>query len=455
MFRQPRLILIIGLLLALPFAAAFAQEDAQPIVIGTPVSGELSADAPRLNFQFAATNEQIITITLTSDDFDPFLTLTDSEGQTLATNDDGAGGLDSRIARFLIPADGLYTVIAQSYNASLGGRVNNDDYGAFELSVVDTSLQRIEYGMTIEGELTPDALRTFYTFRGDAGDTIVITLLATGESWDTYLNLYPELEQNVPLVSNDDGAGNLNSMIGPYVLPEDGLYTIEATSFGNDDTGTFSLSLQRAEVAALEYGESAQARLSAARSFAYYQFTGTAGDIVDLTAEGGAVVGTSLILNGPDGYQVGYSDSYSGADPTIRAFQLPSTGSYTILVRTLEPDSEGSVTINLEETILESLDDGAQTLVFSSNVSRNTVTFTGNPSETITLTLTTDGEPSSSLAATVTQSGTTLTYISASSVSEISARFIVPASGLVLVQVDDYSYMDSEVTVSIERGADE
>lgn len=455
MFRQLRLHVFLCLLIVLPFGAAFAQEDAQPMVIGTPVNGELSADAPRLNYQFAATSEQVITINLTSNDFDPFLTLTDSEGETLATNDDGGGGLNSRIARFLIPEDGLYTVIVQSYNASSGGRLNNDDYGAFTLNISDTSIQLIEYGMTIEGELTPDALRSFYTFRGDAGDTIVITLLSTGESWDTYLHLYPELEQNVPLVSNDDGAGNLNSMIGPYALPEDGLYTIEATSFGGNATGTFSLSLQRAEVATLEYGDSADARLSGARSFAYYQFSGAAGDIIDLTAVDGAVVGTALVLNGPEGYQISYSDSYSGADPTIQAFQLPSTGLYTVLVRTLEPDSEGTVSIELNETVLESLDDGAQTLVYSSNVYRNTVTFTGRPGETITLSLATDGDPSSSLSVTVLQSGTTLSYISASSVSELSARFIVPTDGLVLVQVDDYSYRDSEVRISIERGATE
>jgi hypothetical protein len=215
------------------------------------------------------------------------------------------------------------------------------------------------------------------------------------------------------------------------------------------------LSLQRAEVATLEYGDSADARLSGARSFAYYQFSGAAGDIIDLTAVDGAVVGTALVLNGPEGYQISYSDSYSGADPTIQAFQLPSTGLYTVLVRTLEPDSEGTVSIELNETVLESLDDGAQTLVYSSNVYRNTVTFTGRPGETITLSLATDGDPSSSLSVTVLQSGTTLSYISASSVSELSARFIVPTDGLVLVQVDDYSYRDSEVRISIERGATE
>ncbi len=455
MFKSLRQLLILALLLALPLTVVSAQDDARPIVIGNTIDGTLSEETPRASFQFAATAEQIITITLISTDFDPFLTLLDSEGQTLASNDDGAGERNSRISRFLIPESGLYTIVVQSYGAALGSTLTEDNYGAYTLTTAETTIDLIEYGMTIDGELTPDALRTYYTFRGDAGDTIIITMISTGNTWDTYLHLYPELEKDFPLVSNDDGAGNLNSLIGPYVLPEDGLYTIEATSFGNDDTGTFTLTLQRAEIISLEFGENAEGRLSGASSYLYYQFSAEQGDIIDLTVEGGAVVGTALVLNGPEGYQVAYSDSYSGADPTIRAFQIPTTGTYTILVRTLEPDSSGSVTIQFDETVLESLDRGAQTLSFSSNITRNTVTFTGNAGESVTLTFDYTNVPSSSVSITVLQSGSTLSYLSASTISDLSASLVVPSDGVVLVQVEDYSYQDSEVTVILDRNGSE
>jgi hypothetical protein len=433
--------LLVLFILVLTWTSALAQGDAQPIQIGRTVEGSLTQQRSEVAFQFAATANQLLAITLRSAEFDTYLTLRNAEGDTLQEDDDSAGDLDSLI-NVAIPADGLYTVVASSFNGGVG---------AFALEIEEIEIRRIEYGMEIEGELTEGTPSQLYLFRGSAGDTILITLSTSNSDWDPYLNLYSGIGESSPLVSNDDGAGSLNSRIGPYTLPEDGTYTIEATSFGGDDRGEFILSFERPEITTIGYGDSAQGSLTEDTTFLYYQFEAEAGDLVDITAVNGAEVGTALILNSVDGFQLQYSDSYSGVDPQIRAAQLPSSGTYTIIVRALEERDTGDINITLEQSELASLDGGEQTITFSNTVTRQTLTFTGSAGEEVSLDLRTNGEASSSLSITILQSGTSINYINGNALTRLTASFIIPEDGTVLVQVEDFSYQDIEYKISINR----
>jgi len=69
---------------------------------------------------FEAQRGQNITVELHSEDFDCYLELYDSSGQRIATDDDGAGNLDSRI-QISLPSTGQYRIVARSYNSSDGG----------------------------------------------------------------------------------------------------------------------------------------------------------------------------------------------------------------------------------------------------------------------------------------------------------------------------------------------
>lgn len=439
MSRSRIVVLLLITLLALPLLA-LAQDE---IAFGETVEGNLTADEPTAIYTFTAEQDQSVTIRLVSSDFDCFLTLQNADGDVLATDDDSAGNLDSQIT-FKIPDAGEYTILAQSYASSQGTGV---EPGAFTLSLQSSSF---EYGMTVNGDLTEAETFDDYSFQGDAGDTILITMIGD-EGLDTYLTLYQGVDKSVSLLTNDDGAGGLNSLIGPYTLPADGVYTVEATSFSRSAAGTYTLTLERAEVSTLEYGDSVEASLTENRQFLYYQFEGTEGDIIDLKVEDGATIGTSLVVNGPDGYQVGYSDSYSGADPLVNDLQLTATGTYTVLVRTLEPNTAGKITVVLEQATLESLDEGALMLEFSDAVTRNTVVFTGNEDEAVTLTLTVQDGESGSPSVSVTQNGSSITYISASTVTELSVSFVVPGDGDVLVQIDDYGYVTHTIEVTLDK----
>lgn len=111
----------------------------------------------------------------------------------------------------------------------------------------------ISIGQTINGSLAGtdcksrvrgvSYLADRYSFSGTAGQQIFIFLSSAG--FDTYLYL---VAPNKSLAAeDDDGGGGTNSRIpfgsGLFSLPSSGLYTIEVTSFFQNTTGNYTLSL--------------------------------------------------------------------------------------------------------------------------------------------------------------------------------------------------------------------
>lgn len=70
-------------------------------------------------YTFEGSQGQTVTITLTSDDFDPVLSLLDSSSEEVAYNDDFGGTFNSTII-FELPADDTYTVLARSFSGQGG-----------------------------------------------------------------------------------------------------------------------------------------------------------------------------------------------------------------------------------------------------------------------------------------------------------------------------------------------
>ena len=110
----------------------------------------------------------------------------------------------------------------------------------------------ITRGSTVTGSLTstsslsarrPGAYADYYTFSGNAGDNIAITLTST--QFDTYL--YLEGPGGVLIAENDDSGLSSDSRIPPQsgmlTLPATGVYRIEVTSYATNTFGTYTLVL--------------------------------------------------------------------------------------------------------------------------------------------------------------------------------------------------------------------
>lgn len=72
-------------------------------------------------YQFSGNSGQRITISLESQDFDPYLILLDPQGRRISENDDiSRSDRNSRLV-ITLPATGIYTVVANSYESNTGG----------------------------------------------------------------------------------------------------------------------------------------------------------------------------------------------------------------------------------------------------------------------------------------------------------------------------------------------
>lgn len=319
-------------LMALPLTAG--AQAAEPIAIGDSVEGTLTEANSQALYEFEATAGQTISITLSSSDFDAYLLLQVGDENVIASDDDSAGSLNSRIGAFTIPEDGTYTIVATSYSAYYNSGATPGD---FTLSLAEFETRSIEYTQTVDAELTDEELVAYYTFSGQEGDTVIIRL--NSSDFDSYLRLS---DAGGELMSNDDGGGNLNSLIGPYVLPATGTYTIAASSLSESATGSYTLSLERVELNIINFGDEVEGELGKNAPAIYFSFEGTSGDVVSIEVDSDA--DTNLTLNDPYNYQVAFDeDGGSGANPEISEVSLNSTGIYTIVVQSPFGDTGAQV----------------------------------------------------------------------------------------------------------------
>lgn len=90
------------------------------IAYGDVATGSL-ANVSEAPWQFRSTGADIVTISLTSDEFDPLVQLRDASGNALAEDDDGGEGKNALIQSFTLPGAGLYTIVVKGYDQQAAG----------------------------------------------------------------------------------------------------------------------------------------------------------------------------------------------------------------------------------------------------------------------------------------------------------------------------------------------
>ena len=240
---------------------------------GVSLDGTWSADCESTNregsyvryYIFSLEEESEIRISLTSE-VDTYLNLLEGEGtdgEIQAENDDidySGGNLNSSIDGITLPA-GVYTVEATTYGAGEVGTFSLSIASAEESPEVDDCAEELGVlpadGVSLDGTWSADCESTnregsyarYYIFSLESESEIRISL--TSEV-DTYLNLLEgEGTDGEIQAENDDidySGGNLNSGIDGMTLPE-GVYTVEATTYGAGEVGTFNLGIDAVSVA--------------------------------------------------------------------------------------------------------------------------------------------------------------------------------------------------------------
>jgi hypothetical protein len=373
---------------------------------GDLVYGDSLADTlengPNL-YTFDGEAGDLVTITLVSTDFDAYLRLLDPSGRELTTDDDSGGDLNARIANFELPADGTYTIVASGFDDAASG-----DYTlTLEVGVVDeptvvptepTDVPEggdIAIGDTVSGTLGSSLSET-YTFAGEAGQVVTITLIS--EDFDTYLRLYgPNGDE---LVTDDDGAGNLDSRISLFELPENGLYTIAVETFSGD-TGDYTLTLSTATIDTIEYSDSVDGLLEVSGT-AGYRFTGEAGDVITITVRSSEFDTYVTLSESAGSYPLAENDDGGdGTNSLIGPFTLPSDGVYIITVRSYSNSSGGRYTLQLNQAELQDIEfDEPVTAVFDDETGALFYSFEGTAGDVISIRVNSGGAIDTSLALT-------------------------------------------------------
>lgn len=359
------------------------------IAPGETIAGELSLVAQRAQYTFTGRGGDVVTIDQRSDAFDSVVMLYTSDGTQLAQDDDGGGGLNARITRFRLPADGEYVIVIDGFRGFTGERrlqgkftVTLDIEGQGPVVVQATPGQptvvaqatpapatptplpalagasgTVDFDETTVGELTEQAQTGGFTFIGTAGDVITIALDST--AFDPKVQL---VAPDGSVIAEDDDSGpDLNALIREYTLPRDGEYTIVVDGFrgaaGNRQLlGQFSLTLSRAgdttaqqptaapqpgatatpapqvSSGAIASGQTLNGEFSEATQNAAYSFEARAGDTVSIDLRSDEIDPLVRLL-GPDGQVIAEDDdSGGGVQARIADFTLPADGTYTIEV---------------------------------------------------------------------------------------------------------------------------
>jgi hypothetical protein len=333
----------------------------------------------------------VVTIDLRSEAFDSIVLLFTADGTQIAQDDDGGGGLNARITRFRLPADGQYVIIVDGFRGFTGERRLNGKFTvaleiegqgpvvaqatpdastpvaqATAVPATPTSVPSlgdatgvIDYGETIAGELTEDAQTGTFTFVGSEGDVVNIAL--DSAEFDPKVELFGP--DGTPLAADDDSGPDLNALIRDFVLPTDGEYTIVVDGFrgaSGDRTllGQFALSLNAgaatvqpqpttapdqpataaptqppvAPSGSIASGQPISGEFTESAQNAAYTFDGRAGDTVTIDLRSDEI-DPLVRLIGPDGQVLAEDDdSGGGVQARIADFALPADGTYTIEV---------------------------------------------------------------------------------------------------------------------------
>lgn len=325
---------------------------ARTIEMDSMVEGELDVAQWDI-WEFEAEEGLVVTITLNSVRFDPFLELymAGDDQVPIAVDDDGGRRRNAQLRQITLPEDGTYRIFARSFDDQGEGAYqlhldSFSDLGTSPDMAHLTSYSAIETG-------TLENFEAVYSFEAESGD--VVTAAVSSPDFDTYLMLTDSTGEAI--AENDDNElGEKNSAITNEPIAVTDTYYLFVTPFDFEGGGDYSLAIyetsQPTEVpgGSIELSEIGHGILTP-NSFADWIFEGEEDQVVSLTAVTDvpeARLNLMLELYGPDGTLL-EADTDSGLllNPAMTDFRLPEDGEYRIRVMEQLPLIGGAYRVSI------------------------------------------------------------------------------------------------------------
>ncbi|MFZ4816278.1 MAG: pre-peptidase C-terminal domain-containing protein [Phototrophicaceae bacterium] len=334
--------------------------DLEPLAYGETVSGFLDSNRLRDTYVFDGRRGEFVTLTLTPDGediLDPTLTILAPDGLPLITLDDGVSA-GTRIDALRITENGLYTVIVSRFGGALGSTFGDYDLQLERVGVSSESGSSLRYGDTILNTLTPENPQFFYSFPARRGDIINITMRRVNGDLDPLIRLLNTETQQIAVADDTPGGLTLDAEVRGWVIDSDGTYVIVASRYGElagNSTGAFLLTLEESDAsglgnmlvtaATINYEDSAEGELTAARYEQFYTFNAAANDIVTIQMDrlSGSLDAYLVLLDENRREITADDDSGGGQNAQIIEARLPADGTYTILATRFNRDAGSTV----------------------------------------------------------------------------------------------------------------
>lgn len=322
-----------------------------------PVISDRVPDNDAFGYDLEASEGDVVTITVraTDNQLDPKVSLVDSGGIEVASNDDhdvndpSMGPYDSQIAGFSIPKSDSYTIVITGF-AGIGGTFElTIEMGGTESPInptpppVNPTQPPEDTTQVIEGTVNPNDVYT-YQMTAQEGEVYTITVVALDDALDPRVAIY---FQDTYVTDNDD-YGTTDSSLEPtdsriynLIIAESGTYEIDVRGY-QDSSGDFRMTLERVATDAPTGLPTEQVEIGTLQAGDTYSvdFEAQAGDWVTITARALTqdfdpyvallnADGTVLLDNDDQGSGSGFVAFY---DAQITNYHITESGTYTVEV---------------------------------------------------------------------------------------------------------------------------
>jgi hypothetical protein len=227
---------------------------------GNTATGIVSNTLPLVRFRFRGGAGHAVTITMSavSGDLDCYLLLVDASGTTVAQNDNANESTTDAELSVTLPEERDYFIIATRRGQEQGLTTGNfvltlasdapppatTSGNSGQLPPEFEGLPRINYGDSVQGNISDLSFINFYVFYGQRGDNIEVAMQST-DGLDTLLILLDS--QRIPLAEHDDISNTNKNSLLEFQLPTDSYYAIVATRFeqaSGTTEGSYQLTLR-------------------------------------------------------------------------------------------------------------------------------------------------------------------------------------------------------------------
>lgn len=226
---------------------------------GDTIVNTINDDNFEFIYTFTAEAGDVVDISMTAIDgiLDSLIILRNPNRDQIAENDDDpeGRGRDSFLRGFVIPADGEYSIVATRFQRELGSTT-----GTFSLQLAlsdgegaqsnNENIPDIDFGDTVEGQITRDDGSVEFQFEALADDVIGIRMQTRSGTLDPLVILLDEEGNEIARNDDDEEGIGRDSYLRDFVISADGTYTIVATRFQEavgTTTGIFTLTLEKVE----------------------------------------------------------------------------------------------------------------------------------------------------------------------------------------------------------------